>query len=66
MCVAVPPRLLSLMVPQLYIHEMIRTRRDALVKEERHDLFSGLLEATEKDGDGEALNDMDLVGECCV
>lgn len=54
------------MVPQLYIHEMIRTRRDALVKEERHDLFSGLLEATEKDGDGEALNDMDLVGECCV
>ena len=39
--------------------EMIETRRNADKEEQRHDLFSGLLEAAD---DGEALNDEELLG----
>ncbi|KZV96290.1 cytochrome P450 [Exidia glandulosa HHB12029] len=51
-----------------YMHEMIRLRREAVVKEERHDLFTGLLEATEKDpGAGnERLSDSELIGNIFV
>jgi cytochrome P450 len=38
--------------------EMVEARRNA-DKEQRHDLFSGLLEAAD---DGEALNDEELLG----
>ena len=40
--------------------EMVEDRRNADKAEQRHDLFSGLLEAAD---DGEALNDDELLGE---
>jgi hypothetical protein len=39
--------------------EMVEARRNADKEEQRHDLFSGLLEAAD---DGEALNDEELLG----
>ena len=39
--------------------EMIETRRNADKGDQRHDLFTGLLEAAD---DGEALNDEELLG----
>ena len=40
--------------------EMVEDRRNADKGEQRHDLFSGLLEAAD---DGESLNDDELLGE---
>lgn len=47
-----------------YMQEMIDARRSAEVKEERHDLFSSLLDANEGLIDsGEKLSDIGLMGE---
>lgn len=46
------------------MQNMIDTRRDSETKEERHDLLSNLLEASDSEGDGEAkLSDSELMGE---
>lgn len=42
--------------------EMITARRTAQVKEERYDLFSGLLDATELEDEGARLNNDELLG----
>ena len=43
--------------------EMIRERRNSEKKEERYDLFSSLLDASDDTSDGEvALTDSELVG----
>ena len=45
--------------------EMVETRRDAETKEERHDLFSGLLDAAFNNLDGDAaIVEEELVGRC--
>lgn len=47
-----------------YMQDMIDARRSAEVKEERHDLFSSLLDANEGLIDsGEKLSDIGLMGE---
>ncbi len=49
---------------QKYLAEMVHARRTAEVKEERHDLFSNLLDANEGEDDSEAkLSDEELVGK---
>ena len=43
--------------------EMIHARRNAETKEERHDLFSGLLDASEDDLNGNAaITEQELIG----
>ena len=43
--------------------EMINARRNAETKEERHDLFSGLLDASGDDLNGEAgITEQELIG----
>ena len=45
--------------------EMVDTRRNAETKEERHDLFSGLLDASQGDlGGGPAITEQELIGMC--
>ncbi len=45
--------------------EMVDARRNLETKEERHDLFSGLLDATHDDPDGGvAITEQELVGKC--
>ena len=45
--------------------EMVDARRSAESKEERHDLFSGLLDAAQDDPDGSvAITEEELIGEC--
>ncbi len=45
--------------------EMVDARRSAEIKEERHDLFSVLLDATQDEPDGSlALTEQELFGEC--
>lgn len=47
-----------------YMLEMIYARRNAEKKEERYDLFSSLLDASEDDSDGQTkLTDQELLGE---
>ncbi|KZV97741.1 cytochrome P450 [Exidia glandulosa HHB12029] len=48
----------------VYMKEMIRQRRDAVVREERFDLFSGLLEAADDSKD--QLTDEELIGNVFV
>lgn len=49
---------------QGYMQNMIDTRRNEETKEERHDLLSNLLEASDTEGEGEAkLSDSELMGE---
>lgn len=44
--------------------EMVNARKNAEKKEERYDLFSSLLDASD-DGEGDAkLTDDELLGEC--
>ena len=51
------------MVCQAYLKEMVQNRRSAEVKEERHDLFTSLLDANEDEADHEAkLTDSELFG----
>ncbi|KAI0720704.1 cytochrome P450 [Cerioporus squamosus] len=46
-----------------YLAEMVHARRTAEVKEERHDLFSNLLDANEEEHDSDAkLSDEELIG----
>ncbi|KZV96286.1 cytochrome P450 [Exidia glandulosa HHB12029] len=49
-----------------YMTEMIVSRRTALVKEERYDLFSGLLDATELDNDDQRLTNDELLGNVFI
>ena len=45
--------------------EMVHARRNAETKEERYDLFSGLLDAAEGDLDGAAaITEDELIGKC--
>ncbi len=45
--------------------ELVDARRSAETKEERHDLFSGLLNATHDDPDGGvAITEQELIGRC--
>ena len=51
--------------------EMVDARRSAESKEERHDLFSGLLDAAQDDPDGSvAITEEELIGNyqlsCCI
>ena len=47
--------------------EMIDARRDADVKEERYDLFSGLLDAAQGDLDGgQAITEKELIGKVTI
>lgn len=46
------------------MREMIQGRRSAEKREERHDLFSSLLDASEDETDGQAkLTDQELLGK---
>ncbi|KAI8969412.1 cytochrome P450 [Trametes punicea] len=50
-----------------YLHEMVQDRRSAKVKEERHDLFSSLLDANEGELDTDAkLTDDELLGNMFI
>ncbi|EKM52724.1 uncharacterized protein PHACADRAFT_126770 [Phanerochaete carnosa HHB-10118-sp] len=49
-----------------YMLEMIHARRYAEEKEERYDLFSGLLDASEDESDGSQLTDRELLGKYCI
>ncbi|TFK82080.1 cytochrome P450 [Polyporus arcularius HHB13444] len=52
---------------QRYMQEMITARRDADIKEERHDLFSSLLDANEGLAEsGEKLSDTGLMGNVFI
>ncbi len=45
--------------------ELVDARRSAETKEERHDLFSGLLDAAHDDPDGGvAITEQELIGKC--
>ncbi len=45
--------------------EMVNARRSAETKEERHDLFSGLLDAAHDNPDGSvAITEQELIGKC--
>ena len=45
--------------------EMVDARRSAEIKEERHDLFSGLVDAAHDEPDGGvAITEEELIGEC--
>ena len=45
--------------------EMVNARRNAETKEERYDLFSGLLDAADGDLSGAAaITEEELIGEC--
>ena len=47
--------------------EMIDARRNANEKEERHDLFSGLLDAAQGDLDGQpAITEQELIGKVII
>jgi hypothetical protein len=47
--------------------EMVNVRRNADVKEERHDLFSGLLDAAQGDLDGgPAITEQELIGKVTI
>lgn len=49
---------------QQYMHEMVNGRRNAEKKEERYDLFSSLLDASDTDSDGKMkLTDQELLGK---
>jgi cytochrome P450 len=49
---------------QRYMLEMIAQRRQAEKKEERYDLFSSLLDASDAEADGSVkLNESELLGE---
>ena len=48
------------------MQDLIVARRTAKVKEERHDLFSSLLDANEEEAEGDVkLRDSELIGACC-
>ncbi|KAI9438704.1 cytochrome P450 [Lactarius indigo] len=50
-----------------YMVEMVDTRRSAEIKEERHDLFSGLLDAARDDPDGGvAITEQELIGNTFI
>jgi len=50
-----------------YMVEMIDTRRNAETKEERYDLFSGLLDASQNDLDGgPAITEQELIGNTFI
>ena len=50
---------------QQYMLEMVEARRKADKTEQRHDLFSGLLDATaEESDDVVTLSDQELLGKC--
>jgi hypothetical protein len=47
--------------------EMVEARRTSHEVEERHDLFSGLLDASQEEmNDGQALSDEELLGKCSI
>jgi cytochrome P450 len=47
--------------------EMVEARRTSHEVEERHDLFSGLLDASQEEmNNGQALSDEELLGKCSV
>ena len=46
------------------MEELVKARRTAEVKEERHDLMAGLLEANEGVDSGAALTDEEVMGTC--
>jgi hypothetical protein len=47
--------------------EMVHSRRNSETKEERHDLFSGLLDAADGDLDGgAAITEEELIGKCHI
>lgn len=48
---------------QMYMSDMIKQRRESEFKEERYDLFSSLLDASEAEAEGELkLTDEELMG----
>ncbi|KAI9436149.1 cytochrome P450 [Lactarius psammicola] len=50
-----------------YMVEMVNARRSAETKEERHDLFSGLLDAAHDDPDGSvAITEQELIGNTFI
>ena len=52
---------------QQYMTEMVAARRNGEAKEERYDLFSGLLDAAEADLDGAtAITEQELIGNCSL
>lgn len=52
---------------QLYMMEMVNARRNSEKKEERYDLFSSLLDASEEESDSQSkLTDRELLGEPAV
>ncbi|TDL22810.1 cytochrome P450 [Rickenella mellea] len=52
---------------EIYMQEMIDERRNAVTKAERYDLFSSLLDASDKDEDGSTkLTDMELKGNIFI
>lgn len=54
----------GLLYTQSYMLEMIHKRKNAEKKEERYDLFSSLLDASEEEADGQAkLTDRELLGQ---
>jgi hypothetical protein len=51
-------------VEQIYMQEMVEARKNAEEVEERHDLFSGLLDAAQDEpNDGAAISEEELIGE---
>lgn len=59
--------LILLAVYQNYMQEMICLRRGSEKKEERHDLFSSLLDASDGEADGAAkLSDREMLGNIFV
>jgi hypothetical protein len=53
------------MFEQQYMLEMVEARRNSADVEERHDLFSGLLKASQDELDnGITLRDEELIGKC--
>jgi hypothetical protein len=56
----------ELVILQVYVQELIETRRSSEKKEELHDLCSNLLEANESDiADGAELTDVELISSSC-
>ncbi|EMD35530.1 hypothetical protein CERSUDRAFT_116271 [Gelatoporia subvermispora B] len=52
---------------ELYMHEMVRARKQSEKKEERYDLMSSLLDANEDESDGKTrLSDEELVGNIFI
>jgi cytochrome P450 len=60
MCIVDVPR-----TEQQYMLEMVEARRTSTEAEQRYDLFSGLLDASQDELDkGATLSDDELIGKC--